>query len=154
MQKPELSRGVNENSQARSRSETRVSSRCYDCPSARHPYLLRRSVGCRSRQPARCRKPARMGDKAKPSVLRIYRRLCCVNFREQKRHFVPPITGAQGGPDITFICWCPCSPEDASARRQSRRGLSLHSPFGGSAVFEPHLKICSPRTMKPRSPGE
>jgi hypothetical protein len=35
--------------------------------------------------PARCRLAARMGDKAKPPVLRIYRRLCCLCRRDQKR---------------------------------------------------------------------
>jgi hypothetical protein len=84
------------------------------------------------RQPARCRKPARMGDKAKPSAL-LHRRLCCLNFRT-KRISVSPVTGAQDRPGIALIWWSPCSPEDASARRQSRRGLSLHSPLGGSAV--------------------
>ena len=34
--------------------------------------------------PARCREPARMGDKAKPSI-RLYRRLCCLNFRQFRR---------------------------------------------------------------------
>jgi hypothetical protein len=35
------------NSKSHSRPETRVGSRRYDCPSVRHPHLLRRSVGCR-----------------------------------------------------------------------------------------------------------
>lgn len=52
-----------------------------------------------------------------------------------ERHLVLPITGDREGSAYDWFAGSLTSPE-ASARRQSRRGLSLQSPLGGSAVFE------------------
>jgi hypothetical protein len=52
-----------------------------------------------------------------------------------ERHLVLPITGDREGSAYDCFAGSLTSPE-ASARRQSRRGLSLQSPLGGSAVFE------------------
>jgi hypothetical protein len=72
------------------------------------------------RQPARCCEPARMGDEAKPSVLRIYRRLCCVWASTKQNHnFVLSVTGAAAGQAYGYIAGPP-DPQRSPAIRQSR----------------------------------
>jgi hypothetical protein len=53
---------------------------------------------CPGSTPARCREPARMGDKAKPPVLRIYRRLCCLRAPTKQNSSDRQVLG-----DVRFV---------------------------------------------------